>query len=120
MAGLRLIDNPPETFRFPEWRNDIYYAADSVVRYASYMAVNDSDSDANRTNIYVAIKNVPIGSGDPSLRFDLWAAITNNTAVSFDSDNTITHIVNLINQNDSDILDLQNLVKNPWDFGVTF
>jgi hypothetical protein len=119
MAGLRLIDAPPETFRFPEWRDDIYYAADSVVRYASYMAINDSDSEATRTNIYVAIKNVAVGSGEPTLRPYLWASITNNTAAS-DSDAGLGTLLIRILDNDSDILALQGLVPDSWDYGIVF
>ena len=98
MSGLRLINTPPETFRFPEWRDDIFYAKDSVVRYASYMAPapGDSDSDNLLTRFYIAIKDVPPTTGIPPRRQDRWAAIA-STAFA------VGQIVEQIIENDSDI-----------------
>lgn len=107
MSGLRLINTPPETFRFPEWRDDIFYVKDSVVRYASYMAPapGDSDSDNLLTRFYIAIKDAPPATGIPPRRLDRWAAIA-STAFA------VGQIVEQIIDNDSDIAWLRQYQLN--------
>lgn len=107
MAGLRLINSPPETFRFPEWRDDIFFVKDSVVRYASYMAPSpgDSDSDNLITKFYIALQDVDTGSGIPPVRADLWGTVAENAA-------GVAAIVNQIVDNDSDIAWLRQNLYN--------
>ena len=104
MAGIRIINAPPETFRFPEWRDDIFYAADSVVRYASFMNINDSDSDI-RTRFYIALKDVPPGTGIPKTRLDLWGEVAASAVA-------VGQVVSQIIDNDSDILWLRQKIPH--------
>lgn len=108
MAGIKLINTLPETFRFPEWRSDIYYAPDSVVRYAQYMAPPGTpyDSDALVTKLYIAQKEVNIGSAVPPLRLDLWSEVGGSAAANLAS------VVAQIVDNDSDILWLRHYVES--------
>lgn len=98
MAGIKLINTLPETFRFPEWRDDIFYAADSFVRYAQYMSNGvDSDSENLVTKFYIALKDIPAGTGIPPRRQDVWARIAENAQ-------SLATVVAQIIENDSDIL----------------
>lgn len=107
MSGIRLINSPPETFRYPEWRDDIFYVKDSVVRYASYMAPppGDSDSDNLITKFYIAIADVDPGSGIPPTRLDLWGAMA-------ESATAVGQVVAQIIDNDSDIYWLRQNLHN--------
>lgn len=104
MAGIRLINQPPETFRFPEWRDDIFHSADTVIRYASFMNINDSDSDT-RSRFYVAIKDVDPGSGIPKIRTDLWEEMFSG---SLPSGLSVSQILDL----DSDFASLKSELAN--------
>ena len=108
MAGLRRINALPESFRFPEWRDDIFIARDSVVRYASYMNPADSDSDSDRyiTKFYVANRDVQPGSGVPPSQPVSWANIVSST--TFNASTFLQQILD----NDSDILALQHDTKS--------
>ena len=130
MAGIRLINTLPETFRFPEWRDDIFYAADSMVRYASYMApLTDSDSDNLKTKFYIALQDIDPNSGIPPLRLDLWGTIASDaTAIGtvvgqiIDNDSDIAWLranaANIVVEHDSDINILK--IDHDSDLSMTY
>jgi len=104
VAGLKQINALPNTFRFPEWQDDVFYAADSIVAYGAYQSQVDSDTgiDLIVTELYFALRNVVPYSGVPTSNATIWASFKlNEIAVTNDID---PHFGRL----DSDTLVLRN------------
>lgn len=111
MAGIKPINTQPETFRFPAWRDDVFFAADSVVRYASYMDPLDSDSDNLITKFYVAQFDVSPGSGNPTTAIAYWQPIVSGSI------DTIT-VMKKMADIDSDLIVLRHdMVASDSDYG---
>jgi hypothetical protein len=112
MVAIRNINaNAPYVFRYPEWRENVFYPVGSLV---SYTSVSPFDSDYGFPNYYVTIRDVAASNNTPPNANSDFVIIFSGEAAALDSEQT-NEILNI----DSDVKQaVHDYLSNDSDFNI--